>query len=259
MTAVRRAAPAGLVVVVALAAACSDAPEEVASPRLRAPAAPGVASAPVRGRVSGTGSLGLRVRAAPTTASDVVATLDEGAVVSIVCRVDGESIDGNRSWNRVEDGGGGYVADAFIDMGASEPALPRCDGGSAPPPVVPPGASTAVVEVEGPAVQPHVQLFANDACRERQACRASTYRGHQPSADLALDFPSGEDYGKLPTDGHAFGDALAEFAVANRARYRIEYVIYRQRINLGEGWRGMEDRGSITQNHFDHVHVSFEP
>ena len=35
-------------------------------------------------------------------------------------------------------------------------------------------------------------------------------------------------------------------------------MIWRQRINLGEGWRDMADRGSITQNHNDHVHVSFE-
>jgi hypothetical protein len=31
------------------------------------------------------------------------------------------------------------------------------------------------------------------------------------------------------------------------------------RIDSGDGWRPMEDRGSITQNHCDHVHVSFEP
>jgi hypothetical protein len=35
-------------------------------------------------------------------------------------------------------------------------------------------------------------------------------------------------------------------------------VIWRQRINSGTGWRAMEDRGSITQNHYDHVHVSFD-
>lgn len=38
------------------------------------------------------------------------------------------------------------------------------------------------------------------------------------------------------------------------------YVIHKQKIistdRLGEGWRGMEDRGTATANHFDHVHVS---
>ncbi len=36
------------------------------------------------------------------------------------------------------------------------------------------------------------------------------------------------------------------------------YVIWRQRYNDGSGWDPMEDRGSITANHYDHVHVSFE-
>jgi hypothetical protein len=37
-------------------------------------------------------------------------------------------------------------------------------------------------------------------------------------------------------------------------------VIYAQKIwsvkRGGEGWRGMSDRGSVTANHYDHVHVS---
>jgi hypothetical protein len=36
-------------------------------------------------------------------------------------------------------------------------------------------------------------------------------------------------------------------------------VIWRQRIydmRGSGGWRQMEDRGSVTQNHYDHVHVS---
>ncbi|WP_372509255.1 hypothetical protein [Actinomadura madurae] len=43
-----------------------------------------------------------------------------------------------------------------------------------------------------------------------------------------------------------------------RAPLGISYVIWKQRIwNVrGGGWRPMEDRGSITQNHYDHVHIS---
>ena len=47
---------------------------------------------------------------------------------------------------------------------------------------------------------------------------------------------------------------------ANAARLGIMYVIYRQHIwdvrMPSSGWRPMEDRGSITANHFDHVHIS---
>jgi hypothetical protein len=57
----------------------------------------------------------------------------------------------------------------------------------------------------------------------------------------------------------ATGDALAAYAVAHRAELGINYVIWRQRIDTGRGFRAMADRGSPTANHFDHVHVSFRP
>lgn len=53
------------------------------------------------------------------------------------------------------------------------------------------------------------------------------------------------------------GDALAECAIRNQSELGITYVIWRQRINHGSGWKPMSDRGSATANHFDHVHVSF--
>ncbi len=53
------------------------------------------------------------------------------------------------------------------------------------------------------------------------------------------------------------GDALADCALRNRAALGVTYVIWRQRINFGSGWQLMEDRGGVTANHYDHVHVSF--
>ena len=54
------------------------------------------------------------------------------------------------------------------------------------------------------------------------------------------------------------GDAVASYAIANMGRFGITYVIWQQRIWLAGsgGWRAMEDRGSATANHFDHVHIS---
>ena len=46
---------------------------------------------------------------------------------------------------------------------------------------------------------------------------------------------------------------------ANSKALNVKYVIWRQRIDTGSGFRPMADRGSPTANHFDHVHVSFEP
>lgn len=53
------------------------------------------------------------------------------------------------------------------------------------------------------------------------------------------------------------GDALAECAIPNRERMGVKYVIFRQRIDSGSGWRQMEDRGSPVANHMEHVHISF--
>ncbi len=68
-------------------------------------------------------------------------------------------------------------------------------------------------------------------------------------AGLALDF--------MTTKG-VNGDQLAEYALRYQNQLKITYVIWKQRINFGSGWKGMEDRGSITANHFDHVHISFD-
>lgn len=65
---------------------------------------------------------------------------------------------------------------------------------------------------------------------------------------LALDFMvSGRDQ----------GDAIAQYALDHQEMLAVKYVIWRQRINHGDGWSHMEDRGSATANHFDHVHISF--
>lgn len=126
--------------------------------------------------------------------------------------------------------------------------------GSDPDPAEPDPA----VDITGPAVLPHVQRFANAACGATTACTISTYDGHHPVAARALDLLASDVYGSLPGDDNALGDAVAEYALAHQQEHGIWYVIWRQRINDGSGWEPMEDRGSITQNHYDHVHVSFE-
>ena len=120
------------------------------------------------------------------------------------------------------------------------------------------GAAPRAVDIEGPAVLPHVQTFANAACGATAACTISTYSGHTPTAARALDILTSDVYGKRSTDNNALGDVVAAYALANQPAHGITYVIWRQRINSGDGWEPMGDRGSITQNHYDHVHVSFD-
>ncbi len=89
-------------------------------------------------------------------------------------------------------------------------------------------------------------------------------------------FPSVTSYGGVrPGDtgehgtGHALdimipdsatGDEIAAWARANAGALGISEVIWSQHIwtvqRSSEGWRPMEDRGSATANHYDHVHVT---
>lgn len=56
------------------------------------------------------------------------------------------------------------------------------------------------------------------------------------------------------------GWEVARWARANASELGITEVIYAQKIwttqRSGEGWRSMSDRGSVSANHYDHVHIS---
>lgn len=89
------------------------------------------------------------------------------------------------------------------------------------------------------------------------------------------NFPVGTIGGLRPGDpgdhgtGHAIdimvggdsatGTSIANWAIANIGTYNIKYIIWQQRTYWPASgtWQWMADRGSITANHYDHVHVSF--
>ena len=101
------------------------------------------------------------------------------------------------------------------------------------------------------AVQPHVRAAAQFlGCRFGEP----TMYGVSGRAGTS-DHPSGRAVDFM-VDA-ATGDRLAACALKNRAALGITYVIWQQRINFGSGWQLMEDRGGVTANHYDHVHVSF--
>ena len=55
------------------------------------------------------------------------------------------------------------------------------------------------------------------------------------------------------------GQRLADYLYANHAEFDLFDIIWSQSIwtieRSAEGFRSMEDRGSATANHFDHVHI----
>lgn len=232
-------------------AACSSTPDE---PTEEATSEVGSG---IAGTVFDTGSDGLLVRAEPRVGAAVVGGLRNGQNVTVTCQQRGDSVRGNDVWDFI---GKGFVSDAFLWTGHEgfAPGVPRCNGqggGGGATSAPSGGGGSSAVDIDGPWVRDHVQRFADRACGSVDACATSTYDGHHPSADLALDIRTSSVYGAA--DNYAFGDRLAQFALDNQGPYRIWYVIYRQRINYGSGWEWMEDRGSVTQNHYDHVHVSF--
>lgn len=88
--------------------------------------------------------------------------------------------------------------------------------------------------------------------------RASATDPDGHPAGLAADFMV-----PLNAQGRARGDALATYAMSNAAALKVDYILWRQRIwsttRAAEGWRPMEDRGSATENHEDHVHINVLP
>jgi hypothetical protein len=55
----------------------------------------------------------------------------------------------------------------------------------------------------------------------------------------------------------AQGDAIAAWVQGHVGEFDVKYVIWRQRYwEPGAAWDPMEDRGSPTANHMDHVHVT---
>jgi len=74
--------------------------------------------------------------------------------------------------------------------------------------------------------------------------------------DSIADHPSGRALDFM-TSNKSYGDAIANMLISRAGELNIEYIIYYQRIWFpGKGWRGMENRGSATANHMDHVHVT---
>lgn len=58
-------------------------------------------------------------------------------------------------------------------------------------------------------------------------------------------------------EGRALGDRVVNFLIRNQKPLGLDHIIWRQQMIQPDGSSSkMDDRGSATQNHFDHVHVA---
>lgn len=117
------------------------------------------------------------------------------------------------------------------------------------------------------AVKAHVRPVAEEIDARWDMYNIWGFGGSQDHLlGLALDFMLyAKDGGGIRTQD---GNEIAAWFVKHSDRLNVSYVIWRQRIwnpsrdpagASWDNWRRMEDRGDPTQNHMDHVHVSFKP
>lgn len=118
------------------------------------------------------------------------------------------------------------------------------------------------VNVNTTGLQPQAAAYMTEIANLYGITSFSTYRAGDTGdhgKGLAVDF--------IVPESSALGDQIAEYTAANMASRGVSYIIWKQRFyapfNSIYGpaytWNLMPDRGSITENHYDHVHVSFNP
>ena len=126
-------------------------------------------------------------------------------------------------------------------------------------PAAPDYAGLAVAKSENAGLQPQTAAFKEEIAN---LFGITSFSGYRPgdSGDhgkgLAIDF--------MVPEGSELGDKVAEYAIQNMASRGISYIIWKQRFYApfdskygpANTWNPMPDRGSVTENHYDHVHVS---
>ena len=126
-------------------------------------------------------------------------------------------------------------------------------------PAAPDYAGLAVVKSENAGLQPQTAAFKEEIAN---LFGITSFSGYRPgdSGDhgkgLAIDF--------MVPESSELGDKVAEYAIQNMASRGISYIIWKQRFYAtfdskygpANTWNPMPDRGSVTENHYDHVHVS---
>ena len=126
-------------------------------------------------------------------------------------------------------------------------------------PAAPDYASIAASKSENAGLQPQTAAFKEEVANLFGITSFSGYRPGDPGdhgKGLAIDF-------MVPVRS-ALGDQIADYAIQHMASRGISYIIWKQRFyapfdsKYGPAytWNPMPDRGSVTENHYDHVHVS---
>ena len=131
----------------------------------------------------------------------------------------------------------------------------------------PKGASSSPDVLPGETSHNGLQDKAKQVLSAAHAAGLKLISGSRPGDDGGHGNGTAVDISNVKGGSKQGSPEMEQFAEAMRAAGKagdptVGYVIYRQRIASSRdnwAWRDMEDRGSNTQNHFDHVHVSTDP
>lgn len=188
---------------------------------------------------------GLNVRQGPGSSHKVIAKVSSGQKVQIT----DVKIDGWQQINR--DGKPAYVSAKYLTSNA------------------PTSRPTPTQETSKP---------TTGECSNASAQRIAsslTSRARAVLWETCARFPNVSNYHGIRSGGGSYhnsgraidvmisgsaGWEVANWARANASRLGISEVIYAQKIwttqRSSEGWRSMSNRGSVSANHYDHVHIS---
>lgn len=188
----------------------------------------------------------LNVRAEPGQGGAVLTVLARGTQVGVTGTTDG-------SWVQIihNDRLAWVSGDYLSEDEPAEEAEPE-----------PAQASGGISAAECPTGSAVESGLTPDAIRVHRAVCAqfpevTTYHGVRSGggahgAGRALDI--------MVYSNSSLGGAIAAWVRENHQALGVSEVIWAQRIwtveRSSEGWRWMEDRGSVTANHYDHVHVT---
>ncbi|OFS30009.1 LysM domain-containing protein [Abiotrophia sp. HMSC24B09] len=123
-------------------------------------------------------------------------------------------------------------------------------------------AARAAANPANQGLQPKVAEYKEEVADKFGVTNFSLYRpgsNDDHGKGLAVDF--------VVNDNTELGDQIANYATSDMESNDINYVIWKQRFYANydsyygpaNTWNLMPDRGGDTANHYDHVHVSFNP
>ena len=190
-------------------------------------------------------TVAVNLRAAASSDSDVLAVLDPGAEIAVTGKAAADYVeivhDARLAWVYAA-----YVTDTPLTADADEDVAEDV------------GAVSGAPCASGSGVESG--LTTNAVAVHRAVCAlfpgVTAYGGLRPGdggehgSGHALDI-------MVPTD---LGNQIVEYLQPRAGELGILELIWQQRIwsseRASDGWRWMEDRGSATANHYDHVHVT---